>query len=126
MADIQPQLGFFKITVADATKAQRFYEQAFGMVASEPILGNGFREHVLKSPGNDFSLILFEKDGLEITRGNSYGPIGFNIADMDTALARAEAAGAKANGPPLTFGDVSYVFIESPDGHVIELIKRPD
>ena len=28
--------------------------------------------------------------GLEITRGNSYGPIGFNIADMDTALARAD------------------------------------
>ena len=126
MSDIQPKLGFFKITVADAAKAQHFYEQAFGMVASEPIVAEGFREHVLKSPGNDFSLILFEKDGLDITRGHSYGPIRFNIADMDTALARAEAAGAKANGPPMTFGDVSYVFIESPDGHVIELIKRPD
>lgn len=119
-----PQLGFFKITVADAAKTQQFYEQAFGMVASEPVLGNGFREHVLKTPGSDFSLVLYEKDGLEITRGNSYGPIGFNVADMDAALARAEAAGAKAKGPAMTFGGVSYIFIETPDGHIIELIQR--
>ena len=125
MADSQPNLGFFKITVADAVMSQRFYEEAFGMVASDPIVAQGFREHVLKSPGHDFSLILYQKDGLEVTRGNSYGPIGFYVADLDAALARAEAVGAKAAGAPQKFGAVTYVYLDTPDGHVIELIDRP-
>lgn len=119
------RLGFFKITVPDAIVAQRFYEEAFGMVASEPIVAPGFREHILKSPGNDFSLILYQKDGLEITRGNSYGPIGFYVSDMGAALARAMNAGAKAQGEVQSFGEVSYVFLETPDGHLIEIIDRP-
>ena len=40
MADSQPNLGFFKITVADAVISQRFYEEAFGMVASDPIVAD--------------------------------------------------------------------------------------
>ena len=120
------QLGSFKITVADASATQRYYEQAFGMEAGDPIVGPGFREIVMKSPGGDFAFVLYEKDGLEIVRGNSYGPICFYVADIDAALARAEVAGGKSTGPVQSFGPVKYVFLESPDGPVIELIKRPE
>ena len=68
MTTAASRLGFFKITVADAAASQRFYEEAFGMVANEPIVAPGFREHVLKTPDAACGLILFEKDGLEITR----------------------------------------------------------
>jgi catechol 2,3-dioxygenase-like lactoylglutathione lyase family enzyme len=123
MTSAASRLGFFKITVADATATQHFYEQAFGMVANEPIVAPGFREHVLKTPDAACGLILYQKDGLEITRGNSYGPIGFYVPEMEAALARAEAAGAKRQGEPQRFGTVCYVFLETPDGHIIELIE---
>lgn len=117
------RLGFFKITVADAIATQRFYEEAFGMIASEPIIGPGFREHVLKTPDEACGFVLYQKDGLTITRGNSYGPIGFYVPDLKAALARAEAAGAKRQGEPQHFGEAYFVFLASPDGHIIELIE---
>lgn len=117
------RLGFFKITVADAEATQRFYEQAFGMTAGEPIIGPGFREHVLKTPDEACAMVLFQKDGLEITRGNAYGPIGFYVPDLHAALARAEAAGAVRQGDPQRFGEAHFVFLASPDGHIIELIE---
>jgi predicted enzyme related to lactoylglutathione lyase len=126
MPSTEAQLGSFKITVADADATQRFYEQAFGMTAGAPIIGPGFREIVLKSPGSDFAFVLYEKEGLEIVRGNSYGPICFYVPEIDAALARAEASGGKATGPVENFGRVKYVFLETPDGHVVELIQRPD
>lgn len=126
MTTAASRLGFFKITVDDAVATQRFYEEAFGMVASEPIVAPGFREHVLKTPDEACGLILYQKDGLTITRGNSYGPIGFYVPEMNAALARAEAAGAKRQGGPQRFGEVCYVFLEAPDGHIIELIEGMD
>ncbi|MCB2046782.1 MAG: VOC family protein [Novosphingobium sp.] len=126
MTGAASRLGAFKITVADANASQRFYEAAFGMVAGEPIVADGFREHILKTPGQEFALVLYQKDGLEVVRGNSYGPICFYVSDIDAALSRAEAAGGKSTGPVQSFGPVKYVFLETPDGHVVELIERPD
>lgn len=126
MTTAASRLGFFKITVDDAIASQRFYEEAFGMVAGEPIVAPGFREHVLKTPDEACGMILYQKDGLEITRGNSYGPIGFYVPDITAAVARAEAAGAKPQGEPQRFGEVCYVFLETPDGHIVELIEGMD
>jgi lactoylglutathione lyase len=120
------KLGSFKITVADATATQRYYEQAFGMTAGEPIVGPGFREIVMKSPGSDFAFVLYEKDGLKIVRGNSYGPICFYVPNIGAALARAEAAGSKPAGPVQSFGEFKYAFLETPDGHIVELIEQQD
>jgi catechol 2,3-dioxygenase-like lactoylglutathione lyase family enzyme len=117
------RLGFFKITVADAAATQRFYEAAFGMVASEPVIAPGFREHVLKTPDETCGLVLYQKDGLKITRGNSYGPIGFYVPELEAALARAEAAGARRQGEIQRFGEFNFVFLETPDGHIVELIE---
>lgn len=126
MTAAEAQLGSFKITVTDASATQRYYEQAFGMMADDPIVGPGFREIVMKSPGSDFAFVLYEKDGLEITRGNSYGPICFYVTDINAALSRAVTAGGKALGKPQQFGAFAFVFLETPDGHVVELIDRPD
>jgi catechol 2,3-dioxygenase-like lactoylglutathione lyase family enzyme len=117
------RLGFFKITVADAEATQRFFEAALGMIGEEPIIAPGFREHVLKTPDGACSLVLYQKDGLGITRGNSYGPISFYVPDIEAALARVVALGGKPSGPTQRFGDVTYVFFETPDGHVVELIE---
>ena len=97
-----------------------------GIEVAEPIVADGFREHILKTPGQEFALVLYQKDGLEVVRGNSYGPICFYVSDIDAALSRAEAAGGKSTGPVQSFGPVKYVFLETPDGHVVELIERPD
>ena len=120
-----PQIGFFKLTVRDLESARDFYTAAFGMVAGEPIVQPGLVELVLKSPGNSFALTLLQYvDARPAVIGTGYGPVGFYVAGIEDAIARAEMAGAKLLRGPLTFGPVSYAFLESPDGHVIEIIKR--
>lgn len=120
-----PQIGFFKLTVRDLEAARDFYITAFSMTAGEPIVQRDLTEIVLKSPGNPFALTLLSyADGRQATIGNGYGPVGFYVVGMDQAIARAEAAGAKLMRGPLSFGPVSYAFLESPERHVIELIER--
>ncbi len=120
-----PQIGFFKLTVRNLEAARDFYVTAFGMMAGPPIVQRDLTEMVLKSPGNPFALTLLSyAEEREVPIGSSYGPVGFCVVGMDQAIARAEAAGAKLLRGPLSFGTVSYAFLESPDRHVIELIER--
>lgn len=122
-----PQLGFFKLTVAEMDRAQAFYEAAFGMTATSRVEQPGLIEVIMKSPGNPFALTLMQfTDGRDVKGGNGYGPVGFYVADIDAALGRAEAAGARSLGKTLRFADVSYVFLRSPDGHLIEFIQRAE
>jgi len=121
-----PRLGFFKITVADAEKSQRFYEEAFGMVLEDKVVEPTFSEHMLKTPDKAFTLVLLQRNSDEpISNGNGYGPIGFFIDDLESAAKVAVAAGAKVVRGPETFGTISFAFLASPDGHIIELIDRP-
>jgi catechol 2,3-dioxygenase-like lactoylglutathione lyase family enzyme len=120
-----PQIGFFKLTVRDLDAAREFYCAAFGMIAGDPIVQRDLTEIVLKSPGNPFALTLLAyADGRALPIGSAYGPVGFYVVGMEQAIARAEAAGARLLRGPLSFGTVSYAFLESPERHVIELIKR--
>lgn len=127
-----PQIGFFKLTVSDLDKSRAFYEAAFGMTAGSPIVQRDLSEQVMKSPENSFAVTLLQyADGraIETADGSVGAPpfyVGFYVRDMPASIARAEAAGAKLLRGPDYFGQVSFAFLKSPDGHVIELIDRGD
>lgn len=124
-----PQIGFLKIAVADLDRSRTFYEAGFGMSAGAPIVQTGVTEQVLKSPDNAFAMTLVNHtDGRAIDAGGSTGAVpfyvGFYVRGMEQAIARAQAAGARLLRGPERFGEVSFAFLEDPDGHVIELIDR--
>lgn len=130
--DDEPQIGFFKLTVPDLDKSRAFYEAAFGMTAGAPIVQRDLTEQVMKSPGNPFAVTLLQyadRRSIETADGSSGAApfyVGFYVKDMPASIARAEAAGAMLLRGPDNFGQVSFAFLKSPDGHMIELIDRGD
>ncbi|MBV1918074.1 MAG: VOC family protein [Sphingomonadaceae bacterium] len=126
----EPQISFLKLTVADLEASQAFYENAFGMIAGTPIAQGKLTELVMKSPDNPFALTLLQyakaRPVESVSASNSAAAfyIGFYVTDMVAGIARAQAAGAKLLRGPDYFEQVSYAFLETPDGHVIELIDR--
>jgi predicted enzyme related to lactoylglutathione lyase len=125
MSQPTASLAFFKLNVADADDAERFYVEAFGMERRNLVETATFKEIMLVSPGAPFTLVLYEtKGGGAPAAGKDYGPVGFVTTDLDGMLARITAAGAVAKGDVIKFGTARIVFATSPQGHALELLER--
>lgn len=119
-----PRFGFVKLIVADLEAAEAFYASVLGMQRVNEIAGTGFREFVLVSEGNPVSLILYQHtDGRRSTLGNAHGPLGWMTRDLDALLTHALAHGAVLMTPPTDAHGLRFAFINSPDGHEIELVQ---
>jgi predicted enzyme related to lactoylglutathione lyase len=71
-------------------------------------------------------LILYhEIDGPPLRHGNAWGPIGFQVSDVDAAYAAALAAGGKADVEPFNFEDVRVALFFDPEDHRVEIIGAP-
>lgn len=118
-------LGFFKLIVPDVERSERFYAGAFGMARRWQVEGPTFREIMLASPDNDFTLVLFQwRDGRALEQGNAHGPVGFRTPDLAPLLQNALAHGATLKQGPIEGGGMRAAFLTSPDGHEIELLQR--
>ena len=121
-ADEPLSLSFLKFTVSDLPTMQTFYEKAFGLWQQKRLDNPGSTEVILTdAKGLDLALVHY-KDGRKITLGNANGPIGFYLKDVDSAYARAMAAGATSRTPPRTGGDARVALVLDPEGHEIELL----
>ncbi|MEO6341359.1 MAG: VOC family protein [Caulobacteraceae bacterium] len=115
-------LSFLKFTVSDLPAMQAFYEKAFGMQQQKRLDNPANTEVILTNPaGMDLALVHY-KDNRKVTLGNANGPIGFYLKDVDSAYARAMAAGAKSNSAPRSAGDARVALVADPEGHEIELL----
>lgn len=124
---LQVHPSFVKLTVADAHETEKFYCSVFGLVRDSANDLPGFVEIILKSPDNAFGLVLMAyKKERSLDLGNSWGPLGFDTNDLDALTDRAVAAGATVTMGPGEFEGMRYVFLNSPDGHQIELLQRAD
>ena len=109
-----------------------FYSKAFGMSeVLRPVDTVTFKEIVLNS-GSTRELAMASKDTPMIVASRGKGPAAGGMAvlllevpDMDVAIARATAAGAKLLRPvaktPL---GRSYAFLTDPDGNQFELMLK--
>lgn len=125
MSTTEPALfTFVKLTVADIDAATAFFEEGFGLTHADTVDTPGFREHMMTGAKGSTTIVLFHwKDGREIDTGNGYGPVGMISRDLDAALARAVSAGAKQKGETVTFGPARIAFVQTPEGHEIEIMQ---
>ena len=122
---VHPTLSFVRLNVADMARAVAFYEKAFGMTEQRRMTNGGDLEVILTTPGGlDLALQQF-KDKRKLTLGDAYGEIGFYIQDVDGAYRRAIDAGAVSRTPPGGGGGLRVAIVLDPEGHAIELLRRP-
>ena len=122
---LHPSLSFVRLNVSDMPRMVAFYEKAFGMTEQRRMDNGGALEVILSTPGGlDLALQQF-KDGRKLTLGDAYGEIGFYIEDVDGAYRRAIAAGGLSRTAPGGGGGLRVAIVLDPEGHPVELLRRP-
>lgn len=117
------------IDVPDLAAAERFYCQAFGLAP-----GRRFGGGALELLGGPAPIYLLENPAGSAAAagaapGRDYGRhwtpvhLDFAVPDLEAALARAEAAGAVAEGPVRTHAWGRIVGLADPFGHGVCLIE---
>ncbi|MEQ1779766.1 MAG: VOC family protein [Hyphomonadaceae bacterium] len=119
-----------RVLATDAEALAKFYAQAFGMSETRrPVQSATFTEIVLNS-GSTAELakkstatpIVIATRGKDMPAG-AMAALILSVPDMDAAIARATAAGAKLMRPVAKSGEgLSYAFLTDPDGNQIELL----
>ena len=132
------------LQVTDIDRAGAFYEAALGarwLVLPLTFEGEG-AEQAMGHAGvtlrlamlglGDAMLELFEFVGdvvpewAQRSTGGRLPHLAVQVDDTDAALTRVEAAGGKRLWPAVDrFGRARVVYVEDPDGNVVELLDKP-
>jgi len=142
----EPRLSHVGLCVADAERAQRFYEEGLGFryardleVKGEPgatllrLPDVNLRAIYLEHEGTVLELLHYPSPG--VVRGDSPRPmnrpglthLSFQVEDVDATLSRLEDLGGRVL-PETRIepgGGVAAVFLTDPDGTLIELVRQP-
>jgi catechol 2,3-dioxygenase-like lactoylglutathione lyase family enzyme len=141
-------VGNFSHIVADMDRALRFYRDVIGLEAANSApwspnpaimkLGNTpgaqSRFQALRVPGSDMGLELIEyKDIERRVQAPKFSDPGaanfaFRVRDLTPILAKLPGTGAKViteSGKPTVLGNNQFIFLQDPDGFVVELIAGP-
>ena len=141
-------VGNFSHIVRDMDRAVAFYRDVVGLevTANVPFspnpaimrLGNTpgaqSRMMALRVPGSDIGIELIEyKDIDRKTQSPRFvdpgaANIALRVRDIAPILAKVPRSGAKIitqGDVPATIGDAKYVFLQDPDGFVVELVQTP-
>jgi catechol 2,3-dioxygenase len=118
------KVGHVVLRVADADRSSRFYCDALGL--AEVARGDfGEGTMVFLSTGNahhDLALVETSSEALQV--GNGLHHFAFKVGDSIEALSAAKAQLGAARVPiqgTLDFRVSQALFIQDPDGHLIEL-----
>lgn len=125
--DVRPaRLIFSKLIVRDLPAMIGFYERAFGLTKVRDIEMPGLKEAILQRSADDKgpSLVLYHHtDGRDVVVGTAHGPVGFAVADVDAAYAKAIAEGATSGRAPFNVPGMRIAFVFDPEGHELELVR---
>lgn len=122
-----------RVLASDVDALAKFYAAAFGMSETRrPVDTPTFKEIVLNSGSTPELAKKATSTPIVIaTRAKGSPPAGgmaaliLEVPDIDAAIARATAAGAKLMRPVATSGEgLSYAFLTDPDGNQFELLLR--
>jgi len=122
--------GFTKLVVHDLDRMVAFYSEAFGLVEDYRVasrIGDRPIDEVtfeVTSPGAGVLVLLRYADSDGPVTGEVI--VGFQVPDMDAAVARAVAAGAVVHREPQLMRRyaVTTAFLTDPEGHLIELVEQ--
>lgn len=119
-----------RVLATDVEALAAFYEKAFGMSETrrpvdtatfkEIVINSGSTPELAKSSTNTPIVIATRaKD----TPAGGMAALILSVSDMDRAIERAIAAGAKLLRPVAKSGEgLTYAFLTDPDGNQIELL----
>jgi predicted enzyme related to lactoylglutathione lyase len=122
-----------RVLASDVDALARFYSEAFGMSETRrPVDTPTFKEIVLNTGSTPGLARLATSTPIVIATRAAGGPqaggmaaLILEVPDMDAAIARATAAGAKLMRPVARSGEgLSYAFLTDPDGNQVELLLR--
>ena len=135
MADIETatsttaaSFAFTKIIVRDVDGAEAFYGKILGLKNVRTVEFPELVEKLLAAPGQEagpFLVLYHEYAGPPLHHGNAWGPIGFQVADVDATYAAALAGGGSADMEPFNFEDIRVAMFFDPEGHRVELMGSP-
>ena len=121
-----------RILATDPDALATFYAKAFGMSETRrPVTTATFKEIVLNSGStpelakkSTSTPIVIATRGKDMPAGTMAALI-LGVPDLDAAVARATAAGAKLMRPAAKSQEgLAYAFLTDPDGNQIELLKQ--
>ena len=141
-------VGNFSHVVRDMDRAVAFYRDVLGLEVTADVpfspnpaimrLGNTpggqSRMMALRVPGSDIGIELLEYKDIErkVQSPRFVDPGAANIAlrvrDIAPILAKLKGSGAKVltlDDVPATVNNAKYVFLQDPDGFVVELVQTP-
>lgn len=122
-----------RVLATDVDALAKFYSEAFGMSETRrPVDTPTFKEIVLNSGSTpDVAKKATSTPIVIATRAKAGPPAGgmaaliVEVPDMDKAIARATAAGAKLMRPVAKSAEgLSYAFLTDPDGNQFELLLK--
>lgn len=122
-----------RVLANDVDALAKFYSEAFGMSETRrPVDTATFKEIVLNSGSTPELAKVAKSTPIVIATRDKKGPPAGGMAalivevpDMDKAIARATAAGAKLMRPVAKSGEgLSYAFLTDPEGNQFELLLR--
>ena len=122
------KLNFFKLNTPDMARALAFYRESFGFAVTQTFDEVDFVEHIMQLPGQHGGpslLLVWYKDGRDVTPGPGHGPVGLMTDDIEESFARLIAAGATQVVPVSEMGPVKFAMLRDPDGHELELVQLP-
>lgn len=135
MADIETatsttaaSFAFTKIIVRDVEGSVDFYGKVLGLKLVQTVELEGLVEKLLAAPGQEagpFLVLYHEYEGAPLRHGNAWGPIGYQVADVDATYAVALAAGGQADMEPFNYEDIRIAMFLDPEGHKVELMGSP-
>lgn len=122
-----------RVMATDPEALAQFYAKAFGMSETRrPANSAAFKEIVLNSgstpdlakKATTTPIVIATRRASEPKAGGMAALI-LEVPDMDAAIKRAEAAGAKLMRPVAKSAEgLSYAFLTDPDGNQIELLLK--
>jgi lactoylglutathione lyase len=113
-----------KLIVRDIARMTAFYEQAFGFAQANRFDTPDFEEIMLRQGEDPFLfLLLAYKDGRSHPDATAHGATGFVTDDVQAAVDKAVAAGARVKLAPFDVGPTRVAFLADPEGHEIEIIQ---
>ncbi len=111
-----------QLNARDVEATASFYERVFGM------------RRIRASEADGIPFVHLDADGVRLSingqppravgQGNGVDHIALRVSDLDEAMVRLRAMGVELLGEAGRSGSTAYVFVQAPDGMVVELVSH--
>ncbi|MEK6984837.1 MAG: VOC family protein [Candidatus Thermoplasmatota archaeon] len=116
----------FELPADDMERAMKFYGQTFGWELNRPPgIGFAFAKTTAIDPKTFAPKEPARINGSLLTRQSvlQHPVVTIKVADLDAALAKAQANGAKVALPKRDVGPVLSAYLEDTEGNIIGLVQ---